>query len=288
MVLENTEVNIKNATIESSVYAGGNGQTAIVMGDTLLNIEGTSQITNHVFGGGNAAATGCAQDIEDISGNVIAICTNPSNSSSEVNIAGATIGGNVYGGANTSVLYGVTTVNIGNDTIDSKYNLTKGNITINGTVFGGGEANAAGSEDYDYSFISVTKGININIDANGHNTYLINGSIFGSGNASSSGGYSYINIKNYGDSTNYKSNISIQRTDIVTLDNSAIKLSGATDRTNKYKSELFTFSRIGELKLKNNSTVYLEKGANLLESISSLKDQNNSEVYETVTINENN
>ena len=287
MVLENTEVNIKNATIESSVYAGGNGQTAIVMGDTLLNIEGTSQITNHVFGGGNAAATGCAQDIEDISGNVVAICTNPSNSNSEVNIAGATIGGNVYGGANTSVLYGVTTVNIGNDTIDSKYNLTKGNITINGTVFGGGEANAAGSEDYDYSFISVTKGININIDANGHNTYLINGSIFGSGNASSSGGYSYINIKNYGDSTNYKSNISIQRTDIVTLDNSAIKLSGATDRTNKYKSELFTFSRIGELKLKNNSTIYLEKGANLLESISSLKDQNNSEVYETVTINEN-
>ena len=287
MVFEGTIVKVKNATILESVYAGGNGATAIVMGDTLLNIEGTTSVTHHVFGGGNAAATGCAQDIEDIGGNVIAICTNPSNSSSEVNIAGATIGGNVYGGANTSVLYGETTVNIGKDVTPQAYNLTKGNITINGTVFGGGEANASGSEDYDYSFISVTKGININIDANGHNTYLINGSIFGSGNASSSGGYSYIYIKNYGNSTNYKSNISIQRTDIVTLDNSAIKLSGATDRTNKYKAELFTFSRIGELKLKNNSTVYLEKGANLLESLSSLKDQNNSEVYETVTINEN-
>ena len=115
MVYEDTSVKIKNGTILTSVYAGGNGQTAIVLGDTLLNIEGTTNISNHVFGGGNAAATGCAQDIEDIGGNVIAICTNPSNSNSEVNIAGATIGGNVYGGANTSVLYGITTVNIGKD-----------------------------------------------------------------------------------------------------------------------------------------------------------------------------
>ena len=286
MVLEDTSVKIKNGTILTSVYAGGNGSTAIVLGDTLLNIEGTTSISNHVFGGGNAAATGCAQDIEDIGGNVIAICTNPNNSNSEVNIVGATIGGNVYGGANTSVLYGVTTVNIGDQAVDSSYNLTKGNITINGTVFGGGEANAAGSEDYDYSFISVTEGININIDATGHNTFLINGSIFGSGNASSSGGYSYIYIKNYGTASNYKSNVSIQRSDIVTLDNSAIKLSGATDRTNKFKTELFTFSRIGHLKLKNGSTIYLEKGANLLENISSLKDQNNSEVKETFSLNE--
>ncbi len=287
MVYEDTSVRIKNATVLESVYAGGNGQTAIVLGDTLVNVEGTSSITHHVFGGGNAAATGCAQDITDIGGQVIAICTNPEGSDSEVNIAGATIGGNVYGGANTSVVYGVATVNIGKNVTPQAYNLVRGNITINGTVFGGGEANAAGSEDYDFSFISVTEGINIHIDAAGHTTYLINGSIFGSGNASSSGGYSYIYIKNYGTAANYKSNVSIQRTDVVTLDNSAIKLAGATDRTNKYKTELFTFSRIGELKLKNGSTIYLEKGANLLESISSLKDENGDEIYEIVTIDEN-
>ena len=286
MVLNNTTVDVKNTTVSNSIYAGGNGVTAIVLGSTLLNIEGTTNVTNHVFGGGNAAATGCNADITNGSNEVLAICSNANSSQSEVNIAGATIGGNVYGGANTSVLYGVTTVNIGANTIDTNYNLTSGNISINGTVFGGGEANASGSEDYDFSFISVTTGININIDATNHNTFTINGSIFGSGNASSSGGYSYINIKNYGTHLSPKANISIQRTDIVTLDNSSIILAGATDRTNKYKTELFTFSRIGELKLKNGSTIYLTKGANLLEKFSSLVDSNGSETKETVTINE--
>lgn len=71
-------------------------------------------------------------------------------------------------------------------------------------MFGGGEANAAGSEIYDFSFISVTKGIKINIDADSHQVFLINGSIFGSGNASSTSGYSYININNYGTNDSVK------------------------------------------------------------------------------------
>ena len=282
MVIQDATTTITNANITGSAYAGGNGNTAIVIGNNKINVEGTTTITNHVFGGGNAAATGCENNILNNSNEVIYTCTNPNTSTSEVNIAGATIGGNVYGGANTSVVYGETFVNIGINTITD--NLTSGNITISGNVFGGGEANASGSEDYDFSFISVTEGININIDATNHNTYLINGSIFGSGNASSSGGYSYIYIKNYGTLTNPKRNISIQRTDIVTLDNSSMLLSGAQDRTNKYKNELFTLSRIGELKLKNNSSLYLEKGANLLESFSSLVDVNNSEVEASVEI----
>ena len=282
MVIENATTTITNATVTGSAYAGGNGSTAIVIGNNKINVEGTTAITGHVFGGGNAAATGCGSNILNSFNEVIYACSDPNTSSSEVNIAGATIGGNVYGGANTSVVYGETFVNIGINTITD--NLTSGNISIAGNVFGGGEANASGSEDYDFSFISVTEGININIDATSHNTYTINGSIFGSGNASSSGGYSYIYIKNYGTLANPKRNISIQRTDIVTLDNSSMLLSGAQDRTNKYKNELFTLSRIGELKLKNNSSLYLEKGANLLESFSSLVDVNNTEVEASVDI----
>ena len=282
MVLGNATTSIKNSSVAESAYAGGNGQTATVLGNNKINIEGTTSITNHVFGGGNAAETGCESDREK-DGNVVFTCSNPKSSVSTVNIAGGTIGGNVYGGANTSVVYGETYVNIGKNTISD--NLTKGNIDIKGTVFGGGEANAAGSEDYDYSFISVTEGININIDASDHANFNIDGSIFGSGNASSSGGYSYINIKNYGEIGNPEKNISIQRSDIVTLDNSAIELAGAQDRTNKYKAELFTFSRIGHLKLKNGSAIYLEKGANLLENFSSLVDVGNEEHEATVEIN---
>ena len=287
-VLKNANTTIANSTIGESAYAGGNGTTATVVGNNLINVEGTTSIVKHLFGGGNAAETGCDSDIKDSTGNVILTCANPDKSKSEVNIAGATIGGNVYGGANTSVVYGETFVNIGIDTIDTGYRLTKGDVLISGTIFGGGEANASGSEDYDFKFISVTKGINIHMNANNHDTYQIDGSIFGSGNASSSGGYSYITIDNYGTPDNYKNNISIQRTDIVTLNNSAIELAGAKDRTNKYESELFTLSRIGELKLKNGSTLYLDKGANLLEKFSSLVDVDGTEQEVVVTIDKDN
>ena len=269
----NTYLLVSSTTVNNSVYAGGNGASAIVKGNTNLDIDNASQITNHVFGGGNAAATG-QKDIN--------------NSTGVVNIAGATIGKNVYGGANTSVLYGITTVNIGKSAITNN-SLIPTNITIGGTVFGGGEANASGSEVYDFTFISVTKGININIDAKEHEIFKIDGSIFGSGNASSTSGYSYININNYGTLTDIKRNISIQRANIVSINNSYISLSGATDRTNEYSNVLFTLSRIDELKLKNSSSLYLEKGANLVKKFNSVVDINGTEEKATVTIdNENN
>ena len=268
-VNESTNVYVSNSYIGGSIYAGGNGATAIVYGNTHLNIDNNTVINNHVFGGGNAANTG----EED-----------QNNSVSEVNIKGATIHGNIYGGANTAVLYGEVSLNIGNDVTPD--DLIKSDIMIDGTVFGGGEANASGDPNYDYSFISVTKGININIDGNNHDQFDIKGSIFGSGNASSTSGYSYINISNYGTFTDYKENISIQRADIVTIKNSSIKLEGTTDRTNEYSKVKFSLSRVKELKLANDSTLFLENGTNLLEKFSSLKITDDKEEVATVTINE--
>lgn len=175
----NTYVHVSGSTVNNSVYAGGNGQTAITLGNTSLDIDNNANINKHVFGGGNAAATGSLER---------------NNSLGNVNIVSANIGGNVYGGANTSVLYGETIVNVGKNVSTNK-DLVSGDISILGTVFGGGEANASGSEEYDYSFISVTKGIKINIDGSDHDNFDIKGSIFGSGNASSTSGYSYIDIK---------------------------------------------------------------------------------------------
>ena len=270
-VLGSTDVDIKNSTVSGSAYAGGNGETAIVNQNTCITVEGTSNIVNHVFGGGNAAATGLSAN---------------DNSHGTVNIAGATIGGNVYGGANTSILYGETVVNIGIDAVTSHMNnndYLKGNISIGGTVFGGGEANASGSEVYDFDFISVTKGIIINIDGNSHSVFDIDGSIFGSGNASRTTGYSRIYINNYGSDSNIKNNVSLQRADIAVLNNSHIALSGTTDRTNEYSQVVFSLSRITELDLKNNSEIYLENGANLLNRFRSLNSDN---TIASVTINE--
>lgn len=255
----NTNLYINGSTIEMSVYAGGNGSTAGVYGNTNLDIDNNAQIGKHVFGGGNAAPTG--RETTDSSKGI-------------VNIVGANIGGNVYGGANTSKLYGETTVNIGYETSSNK-DLIKSDIEIGGTVFGGGEANQFGNEEYDYSFISVTKGITININGLSHNNFNIKGSIFGSGNASSTTGYSNIYIKNYGSKNDVKSNISIQRADMVEINNSHIELKGATDRTNEYKAELFSLSRIDELKIVNNTSLYLQNGANLLLKFTSLDAEGN-------------
>ena len=271
VVLGNTYARITNSSIDGSIYAGGNGVTAIVSGNTNLLIEGTTNIEGHAFGGGNQAATGTE---------------NSNNSQSIVNIVGGTIGGNVYGGANTSVVYGITNVNIGKS-VPNIQDTIQGDIDIGGTVFGGGEANAAGDENYDFSFISVTNGININIDADTYSKFLIGKSVFGSGNASTTTGTSIINIHNYGTAEHPKSNISIQRANTVTLDNCAIWLAGATDRTNEHSNVLFSLSRIDELKVKNNSTLYMQNGANLLKKFSSLVDINNIETKGAVSIDSN-
>ena len=273
VVKGNTDVYISSSTIGENVYAGGNGAAAVVEGNTLATIDGTTTIGKNVFGGGNAAQTGLEANNDSVS---------------TVNIAGATIGGNVYGGANTSRVYGNTVLNIGYNTISNNTSLTKGDIHIGGTVFGGGEANASGSANYDFSFISVTKGIDIAIDGAGHNNFAIDGSIFGSGNASSTSGYSYITIDNYGSANDIKRNVSLQRADRVTISNSCLELSGAKDRTNDYADELFSISRVTALKIKNGTTLYLKTGANLLEVYTSAVDVNGVEQIATVDIDEDN
>lgn len=278
-VEENTNVYIKSSNIQGSVYAGGNGKLATVKKNTNLNIEGTTVVgstsskapaSGCVFGGGNAAKTGTEEE---------------NNSTATVNIVGGTIYGNVYGGANTSVVYGTTKVNIGDEAVNNS-TLEASDIKIIGTVFGGGEANAEGSENYDFSFISVTTGIDIHINGKGKNKLKIEGSIFGSGNASSTSGLSYIYLDNYGSIIEPQRNISLQRANVVTLNNSSVAFSGTTDRTNDYSDVIYTISRVEELKLKNGSSIYLDCGANLLKKVSSLVDINGAETKETVTITE--
>ena len=258
----NTYVLMNAGELLGSLYAGGKGTTAEVTGNTNITVSGeaiigTEECTNKsqcgLYGGGKAAPTG-----------------NPTinNSNAIVNVAGGTIYGNVYGGANTSKVYGETKLLIGAD-VSLSDEVIKSPIVIGGTVFGGGEANESGDENYDFSFISVTKGITVLID--GYNYDLdIRGSIFGSGNASRTTGTSNVSIKNYGTFKNPKKNISIQRANLVKIDNSHMIISGATDRENDYSNVLFSLSRIDELDLMNNSTLFLENNANLLKVFKSL------------------
>ena len=152
--------------------------------------------------------------------------------------------------------------------------MTKGNISIGGTVFGGGKSNSAGQETYDFTFESVTGDANIDINAtnydNGTHTFVIGRSIFGSGNAAKISGDGIVNITNYGTSSNIKNNISIQRAAQVTLNNCWIYLEGTTDTTNEIATAVYTFNRIDDLILKNNTTLYLASGVNIVSKMQSL------------------
>ena len=283
IVSGNTKVLITDAKILGSAYAGGNGKTAVVYKNTSISVDGKTVIgteesippaTGSLFAGGNAAATGTE---------------NTGNSVATVNIVGATIYGNVYGGANTSVVYGSTETNIGTKAVNDD-TLIEDNIYIKGTVFGGGEANASGSDVYDWTFISVTAAINVNINGTGYidnnHTFLMNGSIFGSGNASTSSGVSNINIKNLGTRNLPSRNVSVQRTDKLVIDNSCIELSGIKDRTNEYSEIPYSFNQIKSLVIKNNTVLLLKKNANMLESLYSGVDVSGELVPAVVTIDD--
>ncbi len=261
--VNSTNLRITNCHITGSVYGGGNGAAATVGGDNTTIIEGNTTIGKDVFGGGNAAMTG----------------SDVNNSTVMVDIMGAEIGGDVYGAANTSQVYGVTHMNIGEHVVEHE-GLIKGNIKIGGTVFGGGRANTAGSDDYDFTFESVIGNTYVNIDGEGYDdgtyTFDLGKSIFGAGNAATMTGEGYINIKNYGASSQSKENVSIQRATVVTLDNCRITLAGATDRTNEISNALYTFNRIKQLVIKNNTTLFLNSGANILESLYSQDAEGNS------------
>ena len=269
----NTYLRLTNAKVTVDAYGGGNGTAAVVIGNSTTLVEGTTTIAGDLFGGGNAAPNGT---------------TSNSNSVVTTLITGGNIAGDVYGAANTSVVKGNTSVKIGKNAVNDS-NMLDGNIHIGGTVFGGGKSNTAGSETYDFTFESVTGDAYIDIDANGYNgqgqnTLDIDKSIFGSGNAAKISGYGIVNIKNYGTASNIKENISIQRAARVTLDNCHMYLKGTTDTTNEIATAVYTFNRIDDLILKNNTVLYLENGVNI---VSKMQSQDASGAKETVTIGEN-
>lgn len=286
-----TEVFVTDSHIQGSAFAGGNGSTAVVYRDSTITIDGRSEIgTNQsqapnegcVFGSGNAASTGLSS---------------VNNSHATVNLVGGKVHGNVYGGPKMAIVYGVTDTNIGMAAVNDN-SLKEESIQITGTVFGGGESNASGSSTYDWTFISVTKGITVDIDGtdyldNGH-AFEIHGSIFGSGNASSSSGTSEIYVKNLGTLAAPNKSISIQRANYLEIDASAIELIGTTDRTNEYSDILYSFNIIDKLVIKNNTSLLLHHNANLLKELySGVDGEDGLEVAEVVidddskTVNQN-
>ena len=325
-VSNTTNVYLEDGTIQT-LYGGGNGSGAVVTGNTSTIITG-GEVNSSAYGGGNAAVVNFRSEISllggTINGSLFAAGNqaptgdeSTNNGQSIVNVLSGNVSTNVYGGANTSVVYGSTYVNIGDNAVtnntlknyDYEHIISIGDpndpgsaMSPKGTIFGGGEANASGSSNYDFSFISVTVGTNVTIDGTGYygtetspitgetinksiNTY---GSFFGSGNASeiASDGISRIIINNYGTSSKPASNVSIQRARETKITNSFLKLSGTTDRTNDYGDVDFTFSNTDSVYLLDGSELFLHAGANLLKNLYSGTYNGDTFVKEAVAIND--
>ncbi len=291
-----TAVRVTNATVHGSAFGAGNGipdkdhtkHIARVSGDSSIIIEGSTQVVKHVFAGGNAAKTGAEYTFSTF---------NPvpgGTALSMVEISGGSIGRNVYGGANASIVMGNSVVNIGKNAIDEYHGSPqahlKGNIKIGGEIFGAGEAINIGQEGYENSEFSVTQTTDINIDGEGYNQengYVLefSKSIFGSGNASRPIVPGAVTIKNLGTKVDPYRLVSIQRSGEVKLDGCSMQFSGTVDTTATYPDVTYSLNMIEKLVIKNNTTIYMRNGANQVKEFWSMHDdENGDEVKASVEI----
>lgn len=255
--VDKTNIKINSGTV-NNIY-GGNYNSGEVTQSTNIIMQGGT-ISNSMYGGGRGTSS--------------KVGTTEKSATSNVHITKGTINGNIYGGGYDSVIYGDTNVSIGG--IDSSREL---DINIAGNIYGGAKATTT-------SHIGVTGTSNVNINGNGYTVFTIAKSVFGDGESSTVSSTKNITIENYGTSTSLKQLDSIEGATQTLINNSTIHLLGATNEANKYNNVKFTLNKIDHLKLANNSTIYLDNGANLLKAYSSilLSEDGTTETLETAKI----
>lgn len=258
--VDKTNIKINSGTV-NNIY-GGNYNSGEVTQSTNIIMQGGT-ISNSMYGGGRGTSS--------------KVGTAENSATSNVNIVKGTINGSIYGGGYNSVIYGDANIKIGKDAVNNS-TLTYGDINIAGNIYGGAKATTT-------SHIGVTGNADVNINSN-EQSITISNSIFGDGENSTVSSTKNITIENYGTSTSLKQLDSIEGATQTLINNSTIHLLGATNEANKYNNVKFTLNRIDHLKLANNSTIYLDNGANLLKAYSSilLSEDGTTETLETAKI----
>ncbi len=266
----NATVNIDSGKVEN-VYGGSMNKG--ITRNAIINIRGTSLITNKIYGGGYKTDIGKS----DNSG------------STTINISGGTINKDLFGGAEGAVVHGITNINIGVDAV-SDNSPVAGKINIRGNIYGGGT-----STSVDYSLNSVEGDTHITMTNSTRSPITFSKNIFGSGkgtnystnNTNNDG--STIKLNNFGTSRSSYRMTSIQRTGKVSIGNSYLELSGAQDNYNYYRNTLYTLNRVTKgLALHDNTTLYTRRGFNMVGGFESyLTDASGNQTKETISISGN-
>lgn len=239
------------------INTGNNTATISEKGNTYVEVR-NGYVGGSVFGGGSGIPkAGQQYDLYmgTIFGNTL------------VNLYGGYIGGNVYGGGTQSRLYkdnndqnNVATLNIIEDT---------NNIIINGSVFGGGDRGNSATTN---ASVATTIG-NVEININNNNNassriYFLTGGVYGDGNLCLVNGKRTVNMKNFTTGNEYlKTFYSLQRADVVNLDNCDIVLLGAIDLVEEGDTTIYSINRIKNINMYNGSTIKLDQIVKNLENI---------------------
>lgn len=276
---DNGTVNI-NSGFNGKVYGGG--KQAIVRNASIVNINGG--VTQFVYGGGEKGDVLISSTVNLYDGTVVKDLFGSGNeantgsidngeSYSTVNLIGGVVQRDVYGGAYSQVVYGYTDVNVGAATVYDALlsNPHSDTLEIGGDIYGGGQTSSSGSDKMDFTFVSVIKGSYIDLDSTGNTEYNVKGSVFGSGNNSVVNNMinenAIVTIKNLGTSDNIAELKSIQRADVVYLENNYLQIMGDVDSTSDIVSArklTFVYNRINNLHMIDKNELYLASGANML------------------------
>lgn len=258
LVEQKTAVNLSNGTVNGSVYGGALGIPGekLVYGGATVNITG-GWIRGNLYGGSELSDDGPqGGEPKDLV---------------FVNFAGGTVSGNVFGGGYKGTVNGSTHLHIGQKAPDD-CNYYKGHlsekpgmgaslISIEGSVYAGGDYGGGGT--IDYTKITVEGTSHVYIDGTGYNTgdsaenlpdMAIAGGVFGSGASCDAGSTRLVTLKNFGAPVKESGVVTgatktlkaIQRADKVLLNNAHVRLTGRSDVANSNQTALYSLNRIGD------------------------------------------
>ena len=266
--------------ISGSVFGGGDmGQvgsghinassnTAVIdtTGSTSVQVR-SGDIKGSVFGGGNG---------QPASGTVYTLYMGTVFGSSEVQITGGYIEGSIFGCGQQSRTYsaenGIAS-NVGITAVDGKP------VVIGGSVFGGGNKGNGSNQNASVATVYGDTHVKLSGEAGKYTQiYMLStessgGGIYGDGNLCLVSGKKYVELENFscGVRTDLlKTFYSLQRADVVTLKGSRVVLLGAVDLVADQADDTqYSVNRVGQLNLKDSSTIKVTKTVNLLSELTS-------------------
>ncbi len=247
--------------IGGNVYGGGdlgavgtgtidnNNNTATVTREGRTSVTVTSgHIRGSVFAGGNGNPKEGAY-----TANMGAVF-----GKTEVTINGGYIETNVYGGGTRSRVYAGADGMASHVLIQEVKNSL---IAIGGSVFGGGDrGNNVNTNANIPTMVGDVKVHIISLDETS-NVFFLEGGVYGDGNLCLVKGYREILLRNFntGNEKTLKTFHSLQRADLVILDNTDIVLLGAIDLVEEGDTTEYSINRVGYLKMTGGSTFKLDR-----------------------------